>query len=504
MRVFCKIVSIIYITVLLTSCGRFSLDYDQREGVTIYEGDILVASGDSGLYNSFAQDRNGGIHIAYYQVPRATILWSYSSNLKKGFEKTEIVEQAGQGDNFGLSSKILVDSSNKPHVIYIKHLEGGISNFRIYHARREDEAKWINQQIQTCGFESQAERLDAVIDPEDVIHIAYIGMDKKLYYVGIRANGELLSCEIIDPAVGEQSRVPSGGAISNCVNMVIDSAGTLHVAYYDSENGNLKYAFKKKGEQNWAVDTPGWQKVFNEEIKLSQITPGEYTAELKFPSNEAKADTYIFAVAPGGRREVPKDFWRFVGQKNIVLSGNIIGPDKEFNLNMRFYISYVRTDTSPEDDGVFCAVSYNELLVPTIAFYDSTNTKIKFAQKNGEIWEIEDVESSPVGGRINILNFKIEDKMVPAIMYSDLLRSNVRVLIKNPDPRSQEEKWIKSTVMAQKSSGYHIFSSFLQIYGKIGISYVKIVKGSFELYFSIFDVIKEIKEAIKRQSNQKT
>lgn len=492
---------IFFIIFIATSCGRFSLDYDQKEGITIYEGDMLVASGDSGLYNSFVQDRSGGIHIVYYQIPRATILWSYSSNLKKGFEKTEIVEQAGQGDNFGLSSKVIIDSSNKPHVIYIKHLEGGESRFRMYHSWREDEGKWLSQEIQTCGFESKAERLDAIIDPEDIIHIAYIGTDKKLYYTSMRTNGEHISCETIDPAVGELSRVPSGGAISDCVNMVIDSAGTIHVSYYDSENGNLKYAFKKKGEQVWEVSTPGWQKVFNEEIKLSQITPGEYTAELKFPSNEAKADTYIFAVGPGGRKEVPKDFWRFRGVKNIVFSGNIIGPDKEFNLNMRFYVSYVRTDTSPEDEGMFCAVSYNDFLAPNIAFYDSTNMKIKFAQKNGEIWEVEEVEPAPVGGRINLVNFKIEDKSVPAIIYSDSLRSTIRILIKNPNYSSEEDKWIKSTVLSQSSAGYHLFSSFMPIYGKLGISYIKIVKGSFELYFSIFDVIREIKEAIRKQKN---
>ncbi|MCS7214289.1 MAG: hypothetical protein NZ927_08760 [Candidatus Calescibacterium sp.] len=486
---------------LLVGCGRFSLDYDEEKRITIYEGDILVASGDSGLYNSFAQDKKGGIHIVYYQIPRATILWSYSSNLRKGFEKTEIITQAGVGDNFGISAKVLIDSSNKPHVIYIRHIEGGTHLFRIFHARREDEGKWIDEPAPTCGFESKAEKLDAIIDPEDIIHVAYIGMDKKLYYISFRTNGELVSCEVIDPAVGEVSRVPAGGGISECVDMTMDSAGTIHVSYYDSENGNTKYAFKKKGEQSWAISIPNWQRVFNEEIRFSQVTPGEYTAELQFPSNEAKLDTYIFAVGPGGRKEVPKDFWRFRGQKNIVLSGNIVGPDKEFNLNMKFYVSYIRTDTSPEDDGVFCSVSFNELLAPIIAFYDSTNMRIKFSQKNGEIWETEEVEPAQIGSPINLVTFKIDDKTTPAIVYSDSLRNSVRVLIRNPSPPTQEERWIKSTIISQVSAGYHLFSSFIPIYGKIGVSYIKIVKGSFELYFSVFDVINEVKEAIKNQKN---
>lgn len=490
-----------FVGILSFSCGKFSLDYKEEERMTIYEGEILVASGDSGLYNSFAQDRKGGIHVVYYQIPRATILWSYSSDLKKGFEKTEIIAQAGQGDNFGLSAKVLVDSENRPHVVYIRHIEGGKHTFKMYHSYREDEGKWTSREVPTCMLESKAELLDASIDPEDIIHVTYIGMDKRLYYVAFRTNGELISCELIDPAVGEVARVPAGGAISECVDMTVDSAGTIHLAYYDSENGNTKYAFKKRGEQIWNISVIGWQRVFNEEIKFYQLVPGEYVAELQFPSNESKIDTYIFAVGPGGRREVPKEFWSFRQQKKIVLSGSIVGPDKDFNLNMRFFINYVRTDTSPEDDGMFCSVSYDEFLSPLIASYNSTNMKVTFARKVGDIWNIENVESAPVSGRINIVNFKVEDKTTPAIVYFDPLRSSIRILIENPNPSSDRTKWIKSSVLSQASAGYHLFSSFMPLYDKVGLTYVKLLRGSFELYFSVFDVIRELKEAIKKQKS---
>ena len=472
------------------SCGRFSDDYELGAEFILTPGELLVAAGDSGFFNSFAQDKKGGIHIVYYQIPKRTIIWSYSPSLKQGFIKDEVIDEGGLNDDFGLSSKILVDSQNIPHVIYIRHIENGEPTFSMYHAYRVEENKWIKHKISIpCPFEARAELLDAVIDPEDTIHIAYIGIDKRLYFLSMSRDGKVISCEQIDPAVGEVARVPKGGAISNCVDIVMDEGGNFHVAYYDSENGNTKYASKKKGENIWFISVVGWEKIFQEEIKFTRGAPGEYIAELKYPSNESKLDSSLIAVGPGGKKEVPKEFWRFKSQKFVVLDGSIVGPGKELNLNtMRFFISYVRTDTSPDDDGMFCAVSYNELLEPSIAYYNSTKIRIEYAElKGGAVWEKQVVDESPVGSNMYFLRFKYNGNVFPSIVYFDSLMWDVKVAIKNGN------QWIRNTLVSRGSAGAHLFSEFLPSYGRGGISYIRVLEdGSYALYFSVFNLPEDI------------
>ncbi|GBD03663.1 hypothetical protein HRbin19_00960 [bacterium HR19] len=483
--------------IFLLSCGRFSGDYETKTPFSLSPAEYLISAGDSGLFNHFAQDKNGGVHVVYYNMLYRTVFWAYAPDLQQtGFRNIEMIDEAGQNDNFGLSPKVVIDSQNIPHVIYIRHKENGEDSFSIYHAQRLGDNKWKIEKVQNpCPYESKAELLSAVIDPEDIIHIAYIGMDKRVYYISLGVDGKTMRCEQVDPAVGEVARVPSGGAISGCIDMKIDEAGTLRLAYYDSENGNVKYAYRKKDEQNWVISVVGWDRVFNEEIQFISLNPTQYQAELKFPSNESRFDSSLFAIGPGGRKEVPKDFWRFKSQKYVLLDASAVGPGKEFDLNtMKFYISYVRTDTSPDDEGIFCSAGYNKNFDHYIAYFNSTKLQVEFAYFQAGSWVKEVVDKVPVGSQIQFINYKIsQDVWVPVIFYSDSIRWNIKSAFLLDKP---ERRWIVNTLIAKGIAGIYLFADFMPNYSNAGLSYMKNINGDYVLYFSLFEIPKEIKEQL--------
>ncbi len=468
--------------IFIISCGRFTGDYGENL-INVVPGEYFVAGQDSGLFNNFTQDKNGGIHLVYYQMPKRTILWAYAPSIKSGFTTIEVIDEAGENDNFGLYPRVVVDSKDIPHVIYIRHIEDGKQVFKIYHAFRVEDNKWIVNPVNiSCPFEQKAEILDAAIDQEDIIHIAYIGYDKRLYYLAVDVQNNTLACEQIDPAIGERARVPSGGAISECVNIKIDQSGKIHVVYYDSENGNPKYAFKKKGDIDWSISVVGWERVYNEEIQFSRGVLG-YEASLKYPSNESKLDTNIYAVAPGGRKEVFREFWGFRGSQTVVLSDAVIGPGKEFDLNMKFYINYVRIDTSPDDDGRFCAVGYDEFYEPFVAYSNSTKSTLEFAEFKAGNWERETVDNVFIGSRVSIAYFFIQGKRYPAIIYPDSLRTIIKLAVLNNS--GAQKRWNIVNTISRGIVGLHLFGDSLPILGLVGMSYMRNTKGEYELFFAV-------------------
>jgi hypothetical protein len=495
-----KIFFVFLVSVLSISfCGRFSGEYTGKV-VSFAQVELKVAGQDSGWFSNFIQDKSGGIHLVYYQLPKRTILWAHAPNLRTGFTQIEVIDEAGENDNFGSRPlpRVVVDSKNIPHVIYTRHIVNGESVFRIYHAWRVEDNKWIKEPVNIfCPFEPKAEFLDAAIDPEDIIHIAYIGYDGKLYYIAVDAQNQTRACELIDPAVGEVARVPSGGRLSGCVSLKIDPAGGIHVAYYDAENGNTKYAYKKKWETTWDISVVGWERV-SQELNLVQLL-GEYEAELLYPSNESKLDTYIFAVGPGGRREVSRDFWKFKGSRKVVFSSDVVGPGKEFDPAVfRFNISYVRVDTSPDDDGNFCAVGYyypdpkeqEKTYQPFIAYSNSTKSTLDFARldRGSRSWKIETVDRVFIGSRINVAYFDLGEKKIPAIVYHDTRRFIIKIA--SPDV-SSEGNWLIFDAISRGAVGFHLFADSLQG-GFIGLSYIRKVITEDVLFFSVSEYPKKV------------
>ncbi len=499
----CKVANLLIFLIVATTtgCGRFSLDYEEEacpeEFCTFLRGEVLIDKNNSGFFNSFAQDRNGGIHVVYYQVPKRTILWAYAESLKKGFSKYEVIDEAGENENKGLSSKVVVDSQGRPYVIYIRHIEGGVHSFGIYIAWRVDEGRWVIEpwfKNLNCIAETKAEFLDATIDPEDTIHIAYIGLDKRLYYSNSKMRISEQGCELVDPGRGEESRVPFGGAISNCIRIKIDPAGNIHMAYYDSENQNLKYASRKIGETAWKISIVGWERVVNEELNLQQVSPGEYYANLKFPSNESKLDTFIFVIGPGGRREIPKEYWRFRGVNQVAFSSAVVGPGKEFDPgNSKFLISYVRIDTSPDDEGSFCDIDWDSTGNPYVAYYNSTQITLEVSRLKGDKWEKDPpIDNVAIGSNIYSTKFKFQNRFIPILIYPDSIKMGVKSAIYI----EKENRWIISKIAGGGTAGLHLFADFLPVNGVGGTSYIRIERDSANFYFSVFDIPKEIKEIL--------
>lgn len=473
MRVIQKSLVVFLLPLLL--CGS-------RTSARVGVAELSVASyamdagrGDVGLYNSVAQDRFGGIHISFYDIETGSLKYAYTPSIEIGYFKTEMVDNEG---DTGWWTNIMVDAEGIPHIIYVQRTVGDETRFVIKHAAKEGKEWDINKLSHGLDY-LRGFYPSAVMDTKGNIHIAWVDTDLKLYYA-IFDGEKVVHSGLVDWALESRefqgSGVPGGGALGLCVSLALDVGERPHVGYYDAENANLKYAVKT--EEGWDIYTVGWERVEGEEL-LFECAVGRCTARLNHPSSMVRSHTKIVTLSPTGAKVLPDDpnVWYYKNGREIVLD------DDYFSSNMQYIISYTRTDTSPEDDGMYCSLALDSLEMPNIAYYDASKFSLGFARFDGERWTREIVDEGGVGTGISLLMAYYEgrtDRKFPVIAYMDFRRWNLKIAAK-PD-----EEWIIRNALGGGAAGAHPSSIFLPEIWSIGVSYVKMSErtGLFSLKFA--------------------
>ncbi len=189
----------------------------------------------------------------------------------------------------------------------------------------------------------------------------------------------------------------TSGEVGIYVDMALDSNGLPGVAYYDAENGDLKYA--KFDGANWAVETVH-----------AKRTVGLYPS-LAFDASDNPAITYyhktngdaLFATKMNGAWEI-----------STVEATDDVGRYTSLAMNPntnRWSVAYENTTdgrfryADQTDGGTFIAqtidptiggggftsLSFDTLGNAAVTYYDSFNADLKFAQLNGGTWNSQTI-----------------------------------------------------------------------------------------------------------------
>ncbi|MCB8945743.1 MAG: hypothetical protein H6658_18500 [Ardenticatenaceae bacterium] len=196
----------------------------------------LDVRGKAGQYADMVIDQTTGTpHLAYYAVEGiyGQLKYSYWDGVAW---HTEVVDDEG---DFGQYVSIALDSSNRPRIAYY---DG--ANNQLKHAAWNG-TNWNIETVTTGAPGTNAGWFASLaVDFFGVSHIAYYDV----------VNGRLLHSKRTlngwDLAVVDES-ADVGWGISMAISL---QDGQPRIAYYDRDNGNLKYA-------TYTADPPGWTAV---------------------------------------------------------------------------------------------------------------------------------------------------------------------------------------------------------------------------------------------------
>jgi hypothetical protein len=200
-----------YSTTSLTYCLKYA-----HGDSTIWTSEIVDTSGSVGLYCSIAIDASGYPHISYYDASKADLKYAHMDG--SGWHVQRIDSMATKG----LYTSIAIDQFGAPHIGYRSVTEGGLR-----HAYW-DGFGWISELIES-GF-GMGCYVSLALDPQDYPHISSGLQTGALRYAYF--DGGAWNKDVVDGQVQCEDRT----------SLAIDAVGNAHIAYYDSQQRDLRYA----------------------------------------------------------------------------------------------------------------------------------------------------------------------------------------------------------------------------------------------------------------------
>ena len=290
-----------------------------------------------GTNTAIALDSNDKAHVSYVHESDSNL--KYASN-SSGSWQTEVLDDVVAQI---ASTSIAVDSNDKAHITYYGHgdWQTGSAEVLNYARHYTDNSDPLNPQpwsidtlnnITTVGRHSSL-----VMDDNDYAHIAYSNDDEgDLLYTTNAPDGNWSTVTIDDsnyagkyPAIALDSNgnvhvsylyehfsivsdinlryvsnasgswqietIDASGYVGEYTDIAVDSNDTVHISYFNLENGDLKYASGSTGSWNIeTVDADGYVGMYtslaldsNENVHISYYgwTTATVTSFLKYANN---------------------------------------------------------------------------------------------------------------------------------------------------------------------------------------------------------------------------
>lgn len=169
--------------------------------------------------------------LAYHRFPPASsISIRVATKIGAGAWTFEDISTAVDASS---QFSLAVDSSGTPQLALTQ-----AATFYLYHAVRTGPGAWTLTQIPVSGGSPYPIHTAIAIDGAGFPHVAYYEFFSQDLFHATNTSGSWVSEPI--------HQLPSGmGNVGQYPSMSIDlSSGRIHVAYYDSSNGDLRYARK--------------------------------------------------------------------------------------------------------------------------------------------------------------------------------------------------------------------------------------------------------------------
>lgn len=398
---------------------------------------------NSGYELTLDFDSSGRPYISYYDF------FSNSLSLVTLSPGTTIGDNSWQkvkipNTIYGTYPCLIIDDAGNINIIY-SDFANNMINHLLFNAER---GEWIKDEV----GKFPAGYISCEYSVRGWVHVSFINLnDFSLALINIPGFRETPDFELLDDGRSYAGGVGQllGG------DLTVDLNARPHIVYYDAVNGNLKYISKTmKGD--YLDEVVEWEKVLNEQVEFQQAQEVDYyVAYLTSPSSGRKKDTTLYAWEPGNNFPTPitESLWDFykmrldaVSMKRAIYT--------LFPSGTTFTITYVRSNSSPNDDGIFSAVAVDNEGIPHIAYFDYDYFDLKYARKNPETgqWIVEVVDGAQgdaVGAGADIA---LTEEGVPFIVYRDLWNNYLKAAVK------VEGQWMSGIIYSPLNRESVVFS----------------------------------------------
>ena len=311
------------------------------------------------LYPSIATDSTGDAAIAYYNeydcngYPCGDL--KLASNVG-GTWSSKTVDSTG---NTGLHPDLFIDDNGYYYISYYDASDGATATGNLMFASNcSGDWETTRVDMSTGAHHINGEYSSIGVDDSGNIHIAYYdGTDHTLRYarsLGCSSSSNAWTIETVD--------APTGIDVGEYVSMEVGGRlNTVHIAYYDDTNGNLKYAQGHYG--SWAVTT--LDSTIDSNGALSSLAlDSEGGVHISYMGLSSDYDQVLFYITNSGVR------------KDTVTSRNIAAGWRRTLVD----------DSSSHNTGLYTSIDLNSSNVPYISYQDVHNNDLVVATKDGDEW----------------------------------------------------------------------------------------------------------------------
>ncbi|MEW6172725.1 MAG: Ig-like domain-containing protein [Bacillota bacterium] len=322
-----------------------------------WQVEIADAVGIAGLYSSITMDVYGHPHISYFDDTNDDL--KYACKDESGWHR-ETVDSTG---SVGSNTCIRISPAGYPCISY-----RDITNTDIKYAYK-DESGWHNETAVSSVYALGDCQTGLAFDSSGRPHISYFTyVNSGVYYLEHAWKAEDgWHAETVDNAADRPGKWSS---------IAIDAADNIHISYYTTTSGNLKYAY---------FDGAAWT-----DTTVDGATPSIIVGEYSSIALDAS------------------------GYPHISYSDRT-------NWDLRYAYKdasgwHCQTVDAGGDVGTYTSIKVKDGC-PHISYYDITNNALKYACNCGSGWNIQTVDSTGSVGTYTALD--LDASGIPHISYYD-------------------------------------------------------------------------------------
>lgn len=300
---------------------------------------------------------------------------------------TSTIEDTRKTSDDAYPRTLALDSLGSPHVVY--------GSEHLYHLYKEDSV-WVDEQIDSTYDVGEFEAV--VIDSSDTLHVVYTDNANSQLKYAYKISGGSWTDETILTLTLNDNVDPA---------IAIDSSGTVHVSYHDDSTGYLMYAYKTSSATTWTTEAAD---------STASVSLGEYSAigvdssdvvHIAYYDSTNQDLKYAYKVSSSAS-------WvsRTIDGTDSVGSYVSLALDSSLGVHISYYdstntnLKYAykpsgstwqrSTVDSTDSNGRYSSLALSSTGAVHISYYNSTDDDLKFAYKPpaSTVWRTVSADST--------------------------------------------------------------------------------------------------------------